>query len=1364
MVLPSNTTTFTANEGLPVCAGDAFVSPEGRVFISTCGPFQSEINIYLYEFDGKQGVKVPFHKYLGNTEAIPVYWGLDQNGAFFGYFHYSGELKESVFLFHPKSGEIQVLSFKDKMQKDGQVLKVDYDPEYGYLIYAADEDNSYLFQWEGTTVKTLGILPKNKEPLNPSYGAVFRPLFLRQKETLWFWENRNPYLYEFDFVTQQLQKYRLSDIDPEESRDRKFNLIGLAKNSAGEIIISALGNSNRIFYYKLERQRNAFLPILKQQFSAEKNVRGKNLPVMFKDQVGNLMLCKKYGIEDAVWWMMENETGKVYDYTQVFKTITQNLPRPRALIASVKGGDFRKSILVTGFGGISFAEIRSIDGIQTFPTFGTREMIALDSGQVLLKSEREVRIWDLDVSNGSLNTIKSKEYACLSNQSTHNLSNFLSDTKGKIYLSSGSSSVLPRTKACSDIEVGVPFYRFTILKNDVVALAHEKTKGLYYFDLSTQQLRPAIVGDSILRFSSPVFQLKELSDGFLWVGTGSGLWRVYVKTNEAIQLNPELPFQQDQIYYIEEGEDGMLWLGTGNGGVQIYDPQKGSVKIIDESKGLSNNTVTSILKDNSGTRWVNTYNGVNLISPEGTFLTKLYAADGLANSEGNRFSSIKTRDGKILFGSIDGTTLIHPERVKQQFLGGKELQIFLNQVSYYEQKLKQDTSLYQQLDGPLALVLPPSNRYLKLGVALSDLQKVEENQFSYRFEWPGEETVSDWFFMGNQSELNLTNLPVGKYDLVIKGTNYRGQQAVNQVRISIHAKEFFYKQSWFFILVLLVLLSLPLLRLVQERIKRRRLQILVSERTKELENDKKVIEEQAEKLKELDQFKSRLFTNISHEFRTPLTVILGILDQVEKKPNSWLKRGTQIIRRSSHNLLDLVNQMLELQKLESGSLKINWQLGNIVPLIQTIFEQFQAYAQSKVQQMEFINKVEELQMDFDEEKTLRIISNLLSNAIKYTPEGGQISLGIAVEKEPTLSPDSCLLINVKDSGQGISKEELPHIFNRFYQADNHNSKMGTGIGLALTQDLVHLLGGKINVESTEGQGTHFQVFLPITQKATPKPISNPENIQSLVFGSNIAIQKKPTGASELPLALIIEDNQDIATYLQACLEGRYHTEFAYDGAAGIEVALEKIPDIIISDVMMPNKDGFQVCEFLKEDIRSSHIPIILLTAKSDVASRIAGLKRGADDYLAKPFHEEELLVRMQNLLKTRQRLQERYQDIYEAPLPKVKLATPNVEDGFILKIQALFEEHILDPDFDLKLLSKELNLSRANFFRKVKALTGRTPAIYIRSLRLQKARQLLVSSDLPVKQIAYDVGFSDPAYFTKSYMTEFGENPSETRH
>ncbi len=491
---------------------------------------------------------------------------------------------------------------------------------------------------------------------------------------------------------------------------------------------------------------------------------------------------------------------------------------------------------------------------------------------------------------------------------------------------------------------------------------------------------------------------------------------------------------------------------------------------------------------------------------------------------------------------------------------------------------------------------------------------------------------------------------------------------------------------------------------------------------------------------------------------------MGMIDQIEKKPRLWLNDGVKMIRKNSSNLLDLINQILELRKLDSGKLKVNLQNGDIVPFLRSIFNQFQAFAQSNEQEMEFISETETLFMDHDPEKLLRIVSNLLSNAVKYTPPKGKITFSISSGAKKEISSHQCLILTVSDNGRGIPENQAPYIFDRFYQVspEGKESLSGTGVGLSLTQELVALLNGKIEASSEEGKGSVFQVWLPITKAASPGQSTDLLEIQKAILGTKNALVIKQAETEDLPIALIVEDNPDIAQYLQICLEGHYKLEIARNGREGVDRALELVPDIIVSDVMMPKKDGFELCEMLKEDVRTSHIPIILLTAKSDVDSRIEGLKQGADDYLAKPFHEEELLVRMQNLLDIRRKLQERYQNVYAQPLPKAKESAPSPEDAFILKVKETLDERMIDPQFDLDRLSREFHLSRSQFGRKLKALTGRSPAVYIRSLRLQKAKHLLLTSTLSVKEIAYEVGFSDPAYFSRSYSKEFGETPSNT--
>ncbi|MEL7123652.1 MAG: ATP-binding protein, partial [Bacteroidota bacterium] len=742
----------------------------------------------------------------------------------------------------------------------------------------------------------------------------------------------------------------------------------------------------------------------------------------------------------------------------------------------------------------------------------------------------------------------------------------------------------------------------------------------------------------------------------------------------------------------------------------------------------------------------------------GTFLTKIYQEDGLIEDEGNRFSSLKTRDGKLLFGFISGITEIDPERTKAQLLSGEKLKIFLTQLSYFDKSLKKDTFQTLGLNAALSLNLPATHRYLKLRLALSDFQRIEENTFSYRLEGLKKGEEPEWTFIGNQPELNLTNLPPGEYDLVIRGTNYRAQKTVTPVRIKLRVQEFFYKKTWFYILVFLLLSALPILWLIRERFERQRLQRLVKERTKEIETDKKVIEAQAERLQALDQSKSRFFTNISHEFRTPLTVISGMVAQF--KGND---RAKQLVQRNTDQLLQLINQILDLRKLESSRLPTHYIQADVVSYLRYITESFHSLSTNKAVKISFHTTEESMLLDYDPDKLLRIVSNLLSNAIKFTPAGGSVTVAVEVQKD---SMPLQYRFSVRDTGVGIPVNKLPHIFDRFYQVDDSitRSGEGTGIGLTLTKELVELMNGKIQVESQEAKGSTFTVILPLTQEAALE--ENRQLAKAAIpvmpdFPTSDLLQAERIGDEDLPRLLLVEDNPDVMAYLVACLEGEYQLSLAFDGQEGIDKALEEIPDIIISDVMMPKRDGFDLCNSLKTEKRTSHIPIILLTAKADADSRITGLERGANAYLAKPFVQRELKAQVRNLFALRQSLQARYADLES--LEPSKEPEVEQEDIFVLNVKALVLKNLDDLDYDLNALSKALNLSRSQLGRKLKALTGNSPGIFIRNIRLHEAKRLLLTTDRSVKEIAYDVGFSSHNYFTNSYTAAFNESPSDTR-
>lgn len=478
----------------------------------------------------------------------------------------------------------------------------------------------------------------------------------------------------------------------------------------------------------------------------------------------------------------------------------------------------------------------------------------------------------------------------------------------------------------------------------------------------------------------------------------------------------------------------------------------------------------------------------------------------------------------------------------------------------------------------------------------------------------------------------------------------------------------------------------------------------------------------------------------------------------------------KLIQRNSKRLLRLVNQLLDMSKLESGKMKLALIQRDIISFLRYLVESYQSYAKSKQVELKFQSSVKVLVMNFDPEKLQQIFANLISNAFKFTAEGDQIIIACTTSSSGFWKVPKNLIITIEDNGQGIKAAALPLIFDRFYQADNSplSGGQGTGIGLALTRELVNLMKGHISATSQWGKGTTFTVTLPVHTgelaaeiTARPVPTMEPPTPASTTFPDEKNDTKPGPPKATLPVLLIIEDNLDVITYIKTCLQGNYQLHTAHDGKEGIDKALEIIPDIIISDVMMPYKDGFEVTKTLKSDERTSHVPIILLTARADVESKIEGLKRGADAYLAKPFHKQELLVRLQKLVELRKRMQSRYSSLS----PNAPTTDPSlqIEDAFLKKLQSSVEANLDDHLFGVNDLCKEIGMSQPQLYRKIKALTNKSPSAYLRTIRLQKSKALLKDPNLTVSEVAYKVGFSDPSYFSKTFSEAFGYPPSEKR-
>lgn len=522
-------------------------------------------------------------------------------------------------------------------------------------------------------------------------------------------------------------------------------------------------------------------------------------------------------------------------------------------------------------------------------------------------------------------------------------------------------------------------------------------------------------------------------------------------------------------------------------------------------------------------------------------------------------------------------------------------------------------------------------------------------------------------------------------------------------------------------------------------------------------------ETQTKQLEEINQLKSRFLANLSHEFRTPLTLILGPAEKLlANKTDGPEKQQLSWIYQNSRKLLKLINQLLDLSKVEAGKLELKTGQQDLVNFCRFIVSAFNSLAEQKQVQLQFRAPKEPLFVYFDPEKLEQVLNNLLINAFKFTEEG-RIILSLETKEE---EGRELVRIAISDSGTGIHAQQLPYIFDRFYQASQESPSAleGTGIGLALCKELIELHSGSIRVESELGKGTSFYIHLPlgrshlkdeeITRVLTGPAAASPE----LQVEPLIAEKAMPTDNSEQPLLLLVDDNRDMLDYIQLQLEGHYRFIRAANGREALEHTREELPDLIISDIMMPGMDGYEFCSAVKNDPATDHIPIILLTARVGESYKIRGLEIQADDYIQKPFNQQELKARVHNLILNRKKLQQRYGEISLLEVPK--LSEHPGEAKFLQQLLDVVEEQIMNPQLDVSSLAKIVGMSKSQLNRKAKTILGKTPNQFIRSYRLEKARQMIKSTDLTLAEIAYDVGFSSPAYFSKCFHDEFGYPPS----
>ena len=928
----------------------------------------------------------------------------------------------------------------------------------------------------------------------------------------------------------------------------------------------------------------------------------------------------------------------------------------------------------------------------------------------------------------------------------------------------------------------------------------------------------------------------------VWIGTRNGLFRI--QKYELNQLNKKTSIkydaffnQQDNSYSLPgnyiislfESRDGTIWIGTYGSGICKYTTDDtGKVRFItyNEQNGLCNNVTYAIEEDHDDNLWISTDNGLSKFDPKNNSFQNYFVKDGLLSNQFYWSASDVDENGNLYFGGIAGLNYFMPENIESYQEAPKpvftEFSVFNKPVAI-GQKYHSNIILNKSISETNSIELSYKDAVFSIEFSALDYFLPEKIKYSYQMEG----VDKDWVNVpASRRFANYTNLSGGEYNFLVKSSNSDGvwSDKIAELKIKVHPP--YWQTTWFQITVLLAI-ALIVIGYIQYRIhffkqQKRKLENQVLERTGKIEEQKEKLRHQAEhlqqtnqkladrqllisgqklkleiqnkkiaqqrdkmielnkKVKQVNQLRLRFFTNISHEFRTPLTLIIDPLEQLMKKMSRDENtiNTLKIIERNAKRLLHLINRLIYFRQIENKKMDLLVSKGNLNEFLHDIFESFESLAQHM--QMKYHFEAQQTNSDtwFDAEKLENIFYNILSNAFKYTPKNGEITMKVKfVEKDPdTIFPTPYACIEVTDNGKGIAKEHLPFIFERFNhveperELDNNNS----GIGLALTSEIIKRLHGKIKVQSEIKKGSCFQVYLPYTtdrfyekdldRKKTQAKVKLKPRVDTLVYNminpeSNLGFEVPEKQDKSKPLVLIVEDNFDLRTFLMQTLKDNYRVLGAENGNIGFTMAKKYSPDLVISDVMMPILSGIELCKCMKKEIQTSHIPIILLTAKNMLEDRVEGLETGADDYISKPFNMQLLQIRMKNLIESRITLKRMFNTSQN--ISAENITSNPVDEEFINRAYRILEKNYTNPNFTINQFANEMFVSSSLLYKKLKVITDLNITNFINTYKLKKAMALIQENKLPISDIAFAVGFNDPKYFSRVFRKHYGMSPSD---
>ena len=882
----------------------------------------------------------------------------------------------------------------------------------------------------------------------------------------------------------------------------------------------------------------------------------------------------------------------------------------------------------------------------------------------------------------------------------------------------------------------------SIIEDDNERLWISINSGLQLFSKKGLELKP-LSASTINGFVNgiPARTFYKDAQGAVWIGGAPGLY--VVNGNNMKELNDDL-----YINTITQDKKGNIWVALSYGGIAMYNSSNGQFIRYTEKDGLPNTNVISLLEDDNGFFWLSTDNGLIKYNPVLKTAQTYTVSDGLAGNEFNYNSYLKDSRGEFFFGGYRGITSFFPSAIETNsyvapvvFTG---LRLFNNSVAIKGE----DGLLDRNINQMKRIVFTHKQNVFTIEFALLNFIKSNKNQYAYKLEgfdknWNKVTTASATY----------TNLPSGTYTFFVKGANNDGVWS-EPSSIELKILPPFWLTWWAYCIYVLAFAAI--LFLVVRFFFLRAL---------------------LKKEDELHHVKLNFFTNVSHEIRTHLTLIMAPVDKLldSKQNDGFIQQQLTQVKTNANRLLKLVSELMDVRKAETNHLNLRIERHNLIPFLQNIYSSFQETSAAKHIHVSFIHDAEDIPVYFDREQLEKVFFNLLANAFKFTQEGGRISL--MVEQK-----DNKVNISVTDNGRGIAPEYLDKLFTNFFQVADHGlQNTGYGIGLALSKNIVELHKGTISVESEQSvNGNESRTVFTVTLLQGNRHFETTNLIETNAVIKTIVNESVPVAAAHQPITtaettmekqftiLITEDNPELRSLVKETFIDQYNVIACEDGLQGWNTSVELIPDLIISDVMMPNIDGFTLCNKLKTDERTSHIPVILLTAKSSENDQVSGLETGADIYITKPFSTQILELNVRNLLSAREKLRLKFsQQIIAAPEATATTETAadtfvnTVDKEFLTRVMQLVDEHMDDPDFGVEKLARKVGMSPPILYKKIKAVSNMSVNEFVKSLRLKKAAQLLEQTDMTVYEVAYNVGYNDRKYFSREFKKQFGKTPSE---